>query len=92
MCLTDRTSDGLSAVYSFFDTSGSRAGLGNFVVLWLIEQARKVGLPYVYLGYWISDSAKMAYKARFQPLETLGPAGWEKLDVPATDPFADALS
>ena len=91
VCLTDRTSDGLSAVYSFFDTSGARDGLGNFVVLWLIEQARKVSLPYVYLGYWISDGAKMAYKARFQPLETLGSAGWEKLDVPARESVDDAL-
>ena len=62
-------------MYSFFDSTGARDGLGNYVVLWLIEQARKVGLPYVYLGYWISDSAKMAYKARFQPLETLGHDG-----------------
>jgi len=92
VCLTDRTSDGLSAVYSFFDTGDSRDGLGNFVVLWLIEQARKVSLPYVYLGYWISDSAKMAYKARFQPLETLGPAGWEKLEVPVSEVLGDPLA
>ncbi|MSO72190.1 MAG: arginyltransferase [Rhodospirillaceae bacterium] len=76
VCLTDRTSDGLSAVYSFFEVSGVRDGLGNYVVLWLIEQARRLNLPYVYLGYWITDSAKMAYKARFQPLEALGTGGW----------------
>ena len=79
VCLTDRTTDGLSAVYSFFETSGPRDSLGNYVVLWLIEHARKMGLPYVYLGYWIADSAKMAYKSRFQPLEALGPDGWEPL-------------
>ena len=79
VCLTDRTNDGLSAVYSFFETGGTHDGLGNYVVLWLIEQAKRLSLPYVYLGYWISDSAKMAYKARFQPLETLGPNGWEPL-------------
>ena len=79
VCLTDRTSDGLSAVYSFFEASSTRDGLGNYVVLWLIEQCRRIGLPYVYLGYWIRDSAKMAYKSRFQPLEALGPRGWERL-------------
>ncbi|MGE4064847.1 MAG: arginyltransferase [Rhodospirillaceae bacterium] len=79
VCLTDRTSDGLSAVYSFFEANGTRDGLGNFVVLWLIEHARKLDLPYAYLGYWITNSAKMAYKARFQPLECLGPNGWQRL-------------
>jgi arginine-tRNA-protein transferase len=83
VCLTDRTTDGLSAVYSFFDASGARDGLGNYVVLWLIEQARRLNLPYVYLGYWISDSAKMAYKSRFQPLETLGVNGWTQMELPA---------
>ena len=83
VCLTDRTSDGLSAVYSFFDSSGSRDGLGNYVVLWLIDQARKLELPYAYLGYWITNSAKMAYKARFQPLECLGPSGWQRLNLPS---------
>ena len=81
VCLTDRTSDGLSAVYSFFETDLSRAGLGNYVVLWLIDQCQRMNLPYVYLGYWIADSAKMAYKARFQPLECLGPEGWARLSI-----------
>lgn len=81
VCLTDRTSDGLSAVYSFFESSGARDGLGNYVVLWLIAQARKLDLPYAYLGYWITNSAKMAYKARFQPLECLGPNGWQRLST-----------
>jgi leucyl-tRNA---protein transferase len=80
VCLTDHTTDGFSAVYSFFEDSSPRDGLGNYVVLWLIEQAGSLNLPYVYLGYWISDSAKMAYKARFQPLETLGTSGWTPLE------------
>jgi arginyl-tRNA--protein-N-Asp/Glu arginylyltransferase len=91
VCLTDRTNDGLSAVYSFFESGGMRDGLGNYVVLWLIEQAKRLNLPYVYLGYWIADSAKMAYKARFQPLETLGPSGWAPLAVSASPPIADRI-
>jgi arginine-tRNA-protein transferase len=81
VCLTDRTSDGLSAVYSFFDADGPRRSLGNFVVLWLVAHAVKLRLPYVYLGYWIRNSAKMAYKARFQPLEALGADGWQALVI-----------
>ncbi|MBL8628473.1 MAG: arginyltransferase [Rhodospirillaceae bacterium] len=83
VCLTDRTNDGLSAVYSFFETRGNRQGLGNYIVMWLAEYARKLDLPYVYLGYWIANSAKMAYKARFQPMEALGPSGWARMaDLP----------
>ena len=74
----------VGSVYSFFETSVARQGLGNYVVLWLIEHARKLGLPYVYLGYWIADSAKMSYKHRFQPLEALRPTGWERM--PVVDP------
>ncbi len=74
--LTDRMSDGLSAVYSFYDPDRPFASLGTYMVLWLIDEARRLGLPYVYLGYWIGESDKMAYKARFQPLEAFGPQGW----------------
>lgn len=79
VCLTDQTDDGLSAVYSFFSSDPAYAGLGNFIVLWLIEHARASALPYVYLGYWISESPKMAYKTRFQPLQALTVNGWEPL-------------
>lgn len=78
-CLTDVLEDGFSAVYSFFEPSLARRSLGNYMVLWLIQEARRSALPFVYLGYWISQSPKMAYKARFQPLEGLGPAGWEPI-------------
>jgi len=83
VCLTDRMSDGLSAVYSFFEPDLPRRSLGTQVVLWLIEEAARRKLPYVYLGYWIAESRKMSYKARFQPLEAFGPNGWRAFEVPA---------
>lgn len=79
-CLTDRMADGFSAVYSFFDTSEQRESLGTFMILWLIERAREQDLPYVYLGFWVADCAKMAYKASFQPLEAYNADGWTLLD------------
>ncbi|MGD9741841.1 MAG: arginyltransferase [Dongiaceae bacterium] len=77
-CLTDWTRDGISAVYSFFDTSEPRRSLGSYMVLWLIREAQRVGLPYVYLGYWVEGSRKMSYKARFRPIELYGPEGWQR--------------
>jgi len=82
--LTDRCASGLSGVYKFFDPDEGRRSLGSLIVLWHVERARELQLPYVYLGYWIAGSAKMAYKARFQPLEQLTPGGWQPLpDDPA---------
>ena len=75
-CLTDWLSDGPSAVYSFFDPAHSSRSLGSYMVIWLVEEAVRRGLPHVYLGYWIAQSPKMAYKSRFRPLELLGPEGW----------------
>ncbi|OJX81154.1 arginyltransferase [Magnetospirillum sp. 64-120] len=77
VCLTDRMGDGLSAVYSFYEPDMPSASLGTYVVLWLIDEAIKQNLPFVYLGYWIPESRKMAYKTRFQPLEAFGPDGWQ---------------
>lgn len=77
-CLADRMSDGLSAVYSFFEPESPARSLGTGIVLWLVDEARRLGLPYVYLGYWIGESRKMSYKARFQPLESFGPNGWRR--------------
>lgn len=74
--LADRQEDALSAVYSFYDPALERRSLGTHMVLWMIQQARRENRPYVYLGYWIENSAKMAYKARFRPLEGLGRDGW----------------
>lgn len=79
-CLTDWLADGLSAVYSFFDTDEDKRSLGTFAVLWLIGRARSLGLPYVYLGYWVPESRKMAYKARFRPSEILMSGAWHRLD------------
>ena len=78
-CLTDWLADGLSAVYSFFDTDQEKRSLGTFAVLWLIGRARSLGLPYVYLGYWVPESRKMAYKARFRPSEILMSGAWHRL-------------
>ncbi|EZP53514.1 MULTISPECIES: arginyltransferase [Sphingomonas] len=82
-CLTDRQADGLSMIYSFFaaDTEGGdgRPGLGNVIIMDHIMRARESGLPYVYLGYWVKGSARMAYKTRYRPLEMLGPNGWRPL-------------
>jgi arginine-tRNA-protein transferase len=78
-CLTDRLGDGLSAVYSFFAPDQERRSLGSYTILWLIERARRAGLPYVYLGYWVPESRKMAYKARFRPSEILAGGSWRIL-------------
>ena len=84
-CLTDRQADGLSMIYSFFDTDGAeRPALGNFIILDPIARARAAGLPYVYLGYWVKGSPRMEYKTRYRPLEMLGPRGWTLL--PDADP------
>jgi arginine-tRNA-protein transferase len=75
-CLTDRLGDGLSAVYSFFHPRLERRSPGTHMILWLIERARSLGLPYVYLGYWIAGCPKMAYKDRFGPVEMHTAEGW----------------
>jgi arginine-tRNA-protein transferase len=79
--LVDVLSDGLSLVYSFFEPSLSKRSLGSFVILDHVRQALAASLPYVYLGYWVSGSDKMAYKARYSPLEVLRPGGWRLLSA-----------
>lgn len=75
-CITDYLDDGLSAVYSFFEPHAEKDGLGNFIILSLIAQARKLNVPYIYLGFWINGSPKMSYKERFQPLEIYDAGQW----------------
>lgn len=76
--LIDVLDDGLSAAYSFFNPEQSGRSLGTFMILKLTEEARKIGLPYVYLGYWIKSVSNMAYKARFQPLEYFVDGAWTR--------------
>jgi arginine-tRNA-protein transferase len=78
--LTDVLSDGLSMVYSFFEPEAADRSLGTFMILDHIEQARRMGLPYLYLGYWVEGSRKMDYKARFRPQERLMPQGWARVE------------
>ncbi|WP_419898126.1 arginyltransferase [Roseomonas sp. USHLN139] len=80
-CLTDWLSDGLSAVYSFYEPGLEKRSLGTYAVLWLVERALQLGLPYVYLGYWVPLSRKMAYKARFQPSEILLNGAWRPIEA-----------
>jgi len=78
VAVTDLPLDGLSAVYTFFDPEFPERSLGTYAILSQITRARALGLPYLYLGYWIRDSRKMAYKARFRPLELWHQAQWRR--------------
>jgi arginine-tRNA-protein transferase len=84
VALTDMMSDGLSMVYSFFNPEFEKQSLGTYMILDHINRTKALGLPHVYLGYWVKGSAKMGYKTRFQPQEHLTARGWELFD-PSTD-------
>jgi len=86
VCLLDQVENGLSAVYSFYQSSMGRRSLGTYMILWLVEQARILGLRHVYLGFWITDCAKMSYKENFQPLEIWTVDGWKTFS--SVDPEA----
>ena len=79
VCVIDCLTDGLSSVYTFYDPDLTTGSLGTFGVLWQIEVCRELGLPFLYLGYWIRDSRKMAYKARFRPLQGRIGGQWRTL-------------
>ncbi len=88
IAVTDLLSDGLSAVYSFFDPGMPQRSLGAFAILSQISMARQLGLPYLYLGYWIRDCSKMSYKADYRPMQIFSCGQWhdfapgEEIDVP----------
>ncbi|WP_018605617.1 arginyltransferase [Uliginosibacterium gangwonense] len=86
--IIDCLPDGLSSVYTFFDPDLSQTSLGSFGILWQVETCRRINRPYLYLGYWIRDCAKMNYKRRFRPLEGLVSENWREL----TDQDFDLLA
>jgi len=93
VCLTDVLDDGLSMVYSFFDTSRDKDSLGTFVILDHVRIALEMKLPYVYLGYWVPGSPKMGYKAKFSGLEVFRNRTWQPIGDPngytsETDPLS----
>jgi len=102
VCLTDVFDDGVSMVYSFFEPELTKNSLGTYLILDHIDIARSAGLPYVYLGYWVPGSPKMAYKAGFKALEIYRNGDWEPLEDPdsfdadthplSVDPIAEQVA
>lgn len=102
VCLTDILDDGLSMVYSFFDPANDKLSLGTYVILDHIAIARELGLPYVYLGYWVPGSPKMDYKSKFKGLEVYREGAWNAVADPSaydadmhplsTDPIAEQVA
>ncbi|HUW97472.1 MAG TPA: arginyltransferase [Acidiferrobacter sp.] len=81
VAVVDHLSDGLSAVYTFYDPMLAHRGLGTYAVLWQIQESLRQNLPYLYLGYWVKESPKMSYKIRFQPLEAYQSGLWAPIQV-----------
>ncbi len=77
----DQLDEGLSAIYTVFDPAYEHRSLGTFAVLWQIEEARRLDLPYLYLGYWIAECSKMNYKTRFRPIEALRDGHWQTMNA-----------
>jgi len=80
--MIDILEQGISSVYTFFDTETSGASYGSYSILWQIQQAIDLKLPYVYLGYYIEDSEKMSYKSKYQPIEGLINDHWQVIAEP----------
>lgn len=76
----DRLNDGLSAIYTFFAPEQAYRSLGTYAIMHQIEQTRRLGLPYVYLGYWIAECRKMSYKTMFRPIEGLVNGAWQRVN------------
>jgi len=79
VAVVDELEDGLSAIYAFFNPEASRRSLGAFAILWQVEKTRELGLDYLYLGYWIRDCRKMAYKSEYRPLQLFMNSRWTTL-------------
>jgi leucyl-tRNA---protein transferase len=77
--ILDELQSGLSSVYTFFDPNLRAASLGTYSILWQIERCIQLDLPYLYLGYWIAQSRKMAYKINYQPMQGLIDGHWQAL-------------
>lgn len=80
VAVTDVCTNGLSAVYTFFDPDEQVRSLGTFAILQQVALAKRRGLPWVYLGFWIENHPKMDYKRRFRPLQLRGPSGWATME------------
>lgn len=80
VAIVDVLQMGLSAVYTFFEPELGKRSLGSYAILWEIEETRRRGLPWLFLGYWVKDCKKMNYKAQYQPVEVFRHATWEVLD------------
>lgn len=87
VAVVDVMIDGLSAIYTFYDPDFEKRSLGRYAILWQIERCRREGLPYVYLGYWIRNCRKMAYKADYRPLELLVNNQWQRSTEGLTESF-----
>lgn len=102
VCLTDVLDDGVSMVYSFYDPDRHEDSLGTFLILDHVDIARRAGLPYVYLGYWVPGSRKMGYKANFGALEIYKGGRWQDIGAPedhsgethplSVDPIAEQVA
>jgi arginine-tRNA-protein transferase len=77
--MIDLLEQGISSVYTFYDASDTTASFGSYSILWQLEQTKELNLPYLYLGYYIKDSEKMSYKAKYQPMEGLIDDHWQAL-------------
>ena len=83
IAVVDVLTDGLSAIYTFFEPEEERRSLGSYAILWQIEQARRMGLNYLYLGYWIRNCNKMSYKTAYRPLELYIDSDWREAETGA---------
>ena len=87
-CLIDVATKSISLVYSFYEPHHPKRGLGNYIILSLVDWAKSAGYEFVYLGFWVKNSPKMNYKIRFRPLEFLSQLGWREIDDGLSKDFA----